>query len=149
MRQLRCGQHRRQPACRRADQYEAGLLDRRQAERTRLELVCELFDGVTVAPVIQDVRQIRNDCRDARLGKRPSQIAVPLARTRETVGYDGHAFRGLAVRLVNIDVDAVSVELNDVGVENERWRLGERGGAHQICDRQRTAEQCGGRSQGR
>ena len=40
----------------------------------------ELFDGVTVSPVIQDIRQIRNDRGDSRGSERLSQIAVPRAR---------------------------------------------------------------------
>ena len=64
------------------------MRDRRKPQRTRLVLVRELLDGVAIAPVIQDVGQIGNDGGDARGRERASQVAVPLARTRETVGDD-------------------------------------------------------------
>ena len=111
------------------------MLDRWQSERTDFELVHELFDGVTVSPVIQDIRQIRNDGSDARGGERAPQVAVPLARAGETVGDERDCIGGVASRLVNVDLDPVTVELDDFGVRTGTCGFARGGGAREEGDR--------------
>ena len=101
----------------------------------------ELFDGVTVSPVIEDIRQIRNDCGDPRGSERLSQIPVPDARTREAVRDDGHLPGRFGAGFVDVYVDLVTSEFEHVATQNESCGLGRGGGTDDECDRQRKPEQ--------